>query len=152
MLTLNWSFLVKMWQMVSEFYLGTAGVITSPRSGGIRHAPGANRCRGFEVAKSARGHVASSWVLWKDVGGLRHVLCPCAAIPRPPVGFAAGLRGQVLGDVFGWVRGGGARGWSKVKVERCKLRTASEMSTWSSGRKCWLKEGQHDGILKMNTS
>lgn len=97
-------------------------VITSPGSRGIRHAPGASRCRGLEVAKAARGHVASSGVFWKDVGGLRNVLCPSAAVPRPPVGFPAGLGGQMLGDVFGRVRGGGARGWSSVKVERCNVK------------------------------
>lgn len=84
-------------------------VITSPRSRGIRHAPGAYRSRGLEVAQ-ARGHVASSGVLGKDVGGLGHVLCTGAAIPGLPVGFPAGLGGKVLGDVFGRVRGGGARG------------------------------------------
>lgn len=85
-------------------------VITSPRSRGIRHAPGASRCRGLEVAQAARGHVASSGVLGKDVGGLGHVLCAGAAVPRPPVGFPAGLGGQMLGDVFDRVWGGGARG------------------------------------------
>lgn len=95
-------------------------LITSPWSRGIRHTPGATRCGGLEVAQAARGHVASGGVLWKDVGGLGHVLCPSAAVPCPPVSFPAGLGGQMLGDVFGWVGGGGARGWGKVKVERCK--------------------------------
>lgn len=85
-------------------------VITSPRSRRIRHAPGASGCRGLEVAQAARGHVASSGVFRKDVGGLGHVLCPGAAVPGPPVGFPAGLGGQMLGDVFGRVRGGGAGG------------------------------------------
>lgn len=98
--------------------MGRVFVITSSRGGGIRHAPGATRCRGLEVAKAARRHVASSGVLGKDVGRL--VLRPGAAVPGPPVGFPAGLRGQMLSDVFGRVRGGRARGCSKVKVEERK--------------------------------
>lgn len=85
-------------------------VITSPGSGGIRHTPGASGGGGLEVAQAARGHVASGGVLRKDVGGLGHVLRPGAAVPGPPVGFPAGLGGQMLGDVFGRVGGGGARG------------------------------------------
>jgi len=62
------------------------------------------------VAQATRGHVAPGGVLREDVGGLGHVLCPGAAVPRPPVGFAAGLGGHVLGHALGRVRGGGAGG------------------------------------------
>lgn len=100
--------------------MGRFFVITSSRGWGIRHAPGATRCGGLEVAQAAWGHVASGGVLRKDVGRLGHVLRPGAAVPGPPIGFPAGLGGQMLSDVFGRVRGGGARGCSQVKVERCK--------------------------------
>lgn len=48
------------------------------------------------------------------------MLDPGAAVPGPPVGFPAGLGGQVLSDVLSRVGGGGAGGCSKVKVEICK--------------------------------
>lgn len=91
-------------------------VITSSRSRRIRHAPCAARRWGLEVSQAPWGHVAPGGVLWKDIGGLGNVLRPSAAIPRPPIGFAAGLRGQMLSDVFSRVRGGRARGWGEVKV------------------------------------
>lgn len=92
-------------------------LITSSGGGGIRHAPGATWCGGLEVTQAARRHVASGGVLGEDVGRLGHVLRPGAAVPGPPVGFPAGLGGQMLSDVFSRVRGGGARGCGKVKVE-----------------------------------
>lgn len=94
--------------------------VTSPRSGGVRDAPGATRCRGLEVPQAAWGHVASGGVLRKDVGGLGYMLRPGAAVPRPPVSFPAGLGGQVMGDVFSRVGSGGAGSWSEVKVRRSK--------------------------------
>ena len=80
------------------------------------------------------------------------MLSPHAAVPGPPVGFPAGLGGQVLGDVFRRVRGSRARGCNKVKFESCNCRTVFEMSTRNSRRKCWLMVGQEDGMLKMYTS
>lgn len=88
-------------------------VFTSPWRGGIRHASSAAGCRGFEVAQAAWRHVAPGGVLWEDVGGLWDVLRP---IPGPEVCFPAGLRGQMLGNVFSWVRGSRARGCRDVKV------------------------------------
>lgn len=89
--------------------------VTSPRSRGVGHAPGAAGRRGLEVAQAARGHVAAGRVLGEDVGRLGHVLRGAAAVPRPPVGLPAGLRGEVLRDVLGRVRGGGARGCGRRK-------------------------------------
>lgn len=75
-------------------------ITTSPRSGGVRHAPGASRRGRLEVSQSAGGHVAARGVLREDVGGLGHVLHAGAAVPGPAVGFATGLGGEVLGDIF----------------------------------------------------
>lgn len=121
-------------------------VITSPGSRGIRHAPGTSGCRRLEVAQAARGHIASSGVLWEDIRGLGHVLRSSAAVPGPPVGFPAGLWGQMLSDVFCWVRGGGARGCSKengweMKVKDDDLFTVhcfkSQVRARATTRECW---------------
>lgn len=84
--------------------------ITSPGGRRIRHTPCSTRRGGFDVAQSTRRHVDSTGVIGKDVGRLGGgVLCPSAAVPRPPIGLSAGLRGQMLGDVLCRVRCGRSR-------------------------------------------
>lgn len=97
--------------------------VTSARCRGVRHAPGASRRWRLEVSHAAGWHVAARWVLGEDAGRLGHVLEAAAAVPGPAVGFAAGLRREVLGDVLRRVGGGGARGSWVEKNE-------SKFSNW----------------------
>lgn len=89
---------------------------TSARRRGVRHAPGASWRRRLEVSNAAGRHVAAGRVLREDVGRLGHVLDAAAAVPRPAIGFAAGLGREVLGDVLRRVGGGGARGCAGVGI------------------------------------
>ena len=92
--------------LLSNFTLLLKEAVTSSRSRGVGHAPGAPGGRGLEVGRqSPRGHVVGGRVVGEDVGGLGGVR-PRAAVPRPPVGLAGGLGGQVLRDVLHRVWGG----------------------------------------------